>query len=63
MKRGKPKRIWTYDIKNWLEMSVKKAGNLTYDRDQYRRQSQAATSISRQTSQSPREGRVKFPEI
>ena len=43
-KRGKPRRVWTDDIKNWLEMSVKKAGNLAHDRDQYRRHSQAATS-------------------
>ena len=33
-KRGKLRRVWTDDIKNWLEMSVKEAGNLAYDRDQ-----------------------------
>ena len=43
-KGGKPRRVWIDDIKNWLEMSVKRAGNLAYDRDQYRRHSQAATS-------------------
>ena len=59
-KRGKPRRKWTDDFKNWLEMSIKEAGNISYDRDQYRRHSQSPTS---QTSQPPREGRVKFPEI
>ena len=43
-KRGKPRRVWTDDIKNWLEMTVKEAGNLAYDKDQYRRYSQVATS-------------------
>ena len=43
-KRGKPKRAWTDNIKNWIEMSVKESGNIAYDRDQYRQHSQATTS-------------------
>ena len=43
-KRGKPRRAWTDDIRIWLEMSIKEAGNLAYDRDLYRQHSQAATS-------------------
>ena len=28
-KRGKPRRVWTDDIKNFLEMSVKEAGTFS----------------------------------
>ena len=45
-KRGKSRRVLTDDIKNWLEMSIKEAGNLAYDRDQYRWHSQATRLLS-----------------
>ena len=44
-KRGKPRRVWTDDIKNLLEMSVKEEGNLAYDRYQYTRHSQSANKV------------------
>ena len=43
-KRGKPRRAWTDDIKNLLEMSFKEAGNIAYDKYQYRQHAMAATS-------------------
>ena len=54
-KRGTPKRAWADDIKNWLEIFVKEAGNLAYDndRDQYRRHRRQR--LRRQTSQPLRE--------
>ena len=60
-KRSKPRRVQTDDIKNCLEMSVTEEENLSYDREQYRRHRRHR--FRRQTSQPPREGRVKFPEI
>ena len=42
-RRGKPRRVWTDDIKKWLGMPITSAGNLAQDRDEYRRCSQAAT--------------------
>ena len=42
-KRGKPRRRWADDIKEWLKMSVVQAGSLAQDRDAYRRSVQAAT--------------------
>ena len=35
-KRQTKKSMDRWYKKNWLEMSIKRAGNLTYDRDQYR---------------------------
>jgi len=42
-KRGKPRKRWADDIKEWLNMSVVQAGSLAQDRDAYRRSVQAAT--------------------
>jgi len=41
--KGRPRRRWVDDIKEWLQMSVVKAGGLALDRDAYRGSVRAAT--------------------
>ena len=41
--QARPRRRWVDDIKEWLQMSVVKAGGLAQDRDAYRGSVRAAT--------------------